>query len=132
MHQKTSKVESNSFAKDMGTSLKMQSHKSSSCSAENLDMVIKETRTPIFALKRLNYSTQSKGNRTHLLSFGTRVFLLEMHVKCFVESFHTKLEIDSGTPPSQWSNCRVVPPWASCQCTLSWNNMWEQHIYPTI
>lgn len=71
-----------------------------------------------------------KGNRTHPLSLGTRVFILDKHVKCFVEPLHAKLKIASGTPSSQWSYHRVEPPWAPYQCTLSWNNMWEQHIYP--
>lgn len=85
----------------MGTSLKKKRHKSSSCSTENLDMVIKETRAAIVALKRVNCFTQSKGNRTHPLSLDTGVFILEMHMKCFVEPLHIKLKTGSRTPTNQ-------------------------------
>lgn len=114
----------------MGTPLKMKSQESSSCSTENLDTVIRETRTKIFALKRVNYSTQSEQNRTHLTSLASIVVILEICMKCSVESLHTKLRIASGTLASRWNNHRAVPPLAlyqsqSTQCTLRLNNVWR-------
>lgn len=96
----------------MGTPLKTKSHESSSCSTENLDTVIRETRTKIFGLKRVNYSTQSEQNRTHPTPPASAVVISETCMKCFVESLHAKLRIDSGTPASRWNNHRAVPPLA--------------------
>lgn len=113
----------------MGTPLKMKSHESSSCSTENLDMVIRETRTKVFALKRVNYSTQSEQNRTHPTSLAGIVVILELCMKCFVESLNAKLRISSRTPGSRWKNHRAAPPLALYQsqsphCTPRLNNIW--------
>lgn len=114
----------------MGTPLKTKSHESSSCSTENLDTVIRETRTKIFALKKVNYSTQRAQNRTHPTSLASIVVTLETCMKFFVESLNAKLRTDSGTPASRWNDCRAVPLLAlyqsqSAQCTLSLNNIFR-------
>lgn len=90
----------------MGTPLKMKSYDSSSCSTENLDTVIKETRSKLFALKRVNCSTQREQNRTYPTFLGS-IVVLEICMKC-VESLHPKPQIDSGTLESVQNNHIVV------------------------